>query len=124
MTKEKIKHYKKLLIDEKQSLINEIIESDESARDLLENDSNTVNDSIDIATSTVAQNILNAMNSNNQQRMQAIEAALRRIEEGSFGICVICGKQILASRLEAVPWATKCMSCKVKSEKKGNNHNH
>ena len=122
MTKDRLKHYKKVLLEEKQTLIDEIIEGDESVKDLLENDANTVNDSIDIATSTVAQNILNAMNSNNQQRMVAIEAALRRIEEGSFGTCVMCGKPILASRLETVPWATKCISCKVKSEKKGNNH--
>ena len=122
MTKDRLKHYKKILLEEKQNLINEITESDESVKDLLENDSNTVNDSIDIATSTVAQNILSAMNSNSQQKMLSIEAALRRIDEGNFGNCVVCGKQIVATRLEAVPWATKCISCKMKSEKKGNNN--
>jgi DnaK suppressor protein len=121
MTKDRLKHYKKVLLEEKKTLVDEIIESDESVKDLLANDANTVNDSIDIATSTVAQNILSAMNSNNQQRMLSIEAALRRIEEGTFGTCVMCGKQIIASRLESVPWATKCISCKVSSEKK-NSH--
>ena len=38
-------------------------------------------------------------------------AALRRIEEGSFGICQECDQDIHPKRLAAVPWATFCIRC-------------
>ncbi len=41
----------------------------------------------------------------------AIELALRRIENGVFGICVDCHEQISVERLEAVPHAAKCRNC-------------
>lgn len=118
MTKEKIKHYKKLLLEEKENIMQEIIESDESARDLLENDMHNVNDSVDEASSTITQTLLNTMNKNHQQRILSVEAALRRIDEGVFGVCISCGKDIAADRLDAVPWATKCIKCKMQDEKK------
>jgi DnaK suppressor protein len=39
------------------------------------------------------------------------QAALRRIAEGSFGICQECDQDIHPKRLAAVPWATYCMRC-------------
>jgi RNA polymerase-binding transcription factor DksA len=40
-----------------------------------------------------------------------IEAALKRIEEGTYGKCVECGKAIAKRRLQALPEAEKCLSC-------------
>ena len=45
-----------------------------------------------------------------------IERALDRIEEGDFGTCRACGGDIGLARLEAVPHATLCISCKSKGE--------
>ncbi|MFN0171336.1 MAG: TraR/DksA family transcriptional regulator, partial [Bryobacteraceae bacterium] len=39
------------------------------------------------------------------------QAALDRIEEGTFGLCVRCDSAIDARRLEAVPWAARCLRC-------------
>ena len=38
-------------------------------------------------------------------------AALRRIEEGSFGVCLHCEEDITPKRLAAVPWAAFCIQC-------------
>src|SRR6266702_4798901 len=38
-----------------------------------------------------------------------IEAALRRIEAGTYGTCEVCGKPIGADRLQALPWAAYCI---------------
>jgi DnaK suppressor protein len=46
-----------------------------------------------------------------------IDAALKRIEEGTYGVCVTCGAQISPERLEAMPWATLCIDCKRKEER-------
>jgi DnaK suppressor protein len=47
-----------------------------------------------------------------------IDEALRRIEEGTYGNCHGCGKQISTARLEAVPHARLCIECKAKEEDK------
>ncbi|MBN2547085.1 MAG: TraR/DksA family transcriptional regulator [Spirochaetes bacterium] len=118
MRKDKLEHYKELLLKEKQEVLNELLETDESAKALLEDESHNVNDSIDLATSTITQNLLKTMNQKNQQKIMAIEAALRRIGENGFGVCISCGSNIEESRLEAIPWTTKCMKCKSDEQKK------
>ncbi|UCC43905.1 MAG: TraR/DksA C4-type zinc finger protein [Candidatus Zixiibacteriota bacterium] len=47
-----------------------------------------------------------------------IDEALRRIKDGSYGACQSCGKQISASRLNAVPHARMCIDCKSAEEVK------
>ena len=42
-----------------------------------------------------------------------IEAALERLEEGKYGVCLVCQKSISAERLEALPHAVRCMGCKA-----------
>ena len=45
------------------------------------------------------------------KEIEAIDAALNRYEEGTFGICVKCGNEISSERLEAVPYAAMCRNC-------------
>ena len=44
-------------------------------------------------------------------QLRDARAALRRIEQGSFGICQECDEEIHPKRLAAVPWATFCIRC-------------
>ena len=46
--------------------------------------------------------------------MRAIEAAISRIEDGSYGVCTMCGQDISIARLKAVPWTSVCIECKEK----------
>ena len=43
--------------------------------------------------------------------LRKVRGALRRIEEGSFGVCLHCEEDISAKRLAAVPWTTFCIQC-------------
>jgi DnaK suppressor protein len=45
-----------------------------------------------------------------------IHAALHRIQEGVYGLCVDCDEPISPKRLEAVPWASRCLSCQENAE--------
>jgi len=45
------------------------------------------------------------------QQLAAVEAALGRVAEGTYGVCAVCGRVIAAERLEAIPWAATCVSC-------------
>jgi len=44
--------------------------------------------------------------------VRAIEEALTRIRDSTFGICATCGQRISKARLEAVPWTHLCRECK------------
>ncbi len=48
--------------------------------------------------------------------IEYLHEAQQRIEEGTFGICRICKGEIGRARLEAVPTATQCISCKSKRD--------
>lgn len=44
--------------------------------------------------------------------LRAIEEALARIEQGTYGVCAVCQQPISGARLEAVPWTHLCRECK------------
>lgn len=46
-----------------------------------------------------------------------IKNALKRIDEGTYGLCRVCGQPIPARRLEALPWAELCVKDQQESEK-------
>jgi RNA polymerase-binding transcription factor len=50
------------------------------------------------------------------RRRQAIDEALTRLTEGTYGICAECGVEISERRLEAVPFAKLCVECQSKEE--------
>jgi RNA polymerase-binding transcription factor DksA len=43
--------------------------------------------------------------------IEQIKSALTRIELGTYGVCVVCGEDISNARLNAVPYAAKCIKC-------------
>ena len=40
-----------------------------------------------------------------------VDAALKRISQGTFGMCLNCGQEIGGKRLEAIPWTRYCITC-------------
>ncbi len=46
-----------------------------------------------------------------EKELALVEAALARLDDGTFGRCRRCGNEIAAGRLEALPWAAYCISC-------------
>jgi RNA polymerase-binding protein DksA len=51
-----------------------------------------------------------------QQTIADIDAALRKIDEGSYGVCEVCGEPIGAQRLSAIPWARLCIDDQRKQD--------
>ena len=46
-----------------------------------------------------------------RMELSRVEAALRSIDDGTYGTCTNCGNPIGAERLEAIPWAAHCIDC-------------
>ena len=55
--------------------------------------------------------VLQAIERSAQGEISRIEAALERMDEGTFGICEECGREIEPARFVAVPYATRCGAC-------------
>jgi DnaK suppressor protein len=49
--------------------------------------------------------------------LELVQAALRRDDQGAFGLCVECGEPVHKKRLDALPWADLCVSCQQLQEK-------
>ena len=45
------------------------------------------------------------------QQLVLVDEALARLDAGTFGACIRCGEPIAADRLEALPWAARCIDC-------------
>ena len=52
-----------------------------------------------------------ALRDRTDQQLALVEAALARLDDGTFGTCIRCGQPIAAERLEALPWAPRCIDC-------------
>jgi RNA polymerase-binding transcription factor DksA len=62
----------------------------------------------DMATETVDREIDYTLEENSGNVLREIEAALKRIDDGTYGLCAACGKPIEPERLEYLPWAPAC----------------
>ena len=52
-----------------------------------------------------------ALRDHNEQHLAAVEAALVRLDDGTYGACLRCGRPIAPERLDALPWAAHCIDC-------------
>ena len=65
----------------------------------------------DTASITLGREIDYTLGENSQTVLGEIDAALARIEDGTYGTCTNCGNEIPVERLEAYPWASLCIDC-------------
>jgi DnaK suppressor protein len=52
-----------------------------------------------------------------EQHLELVDAALGRLDDGSYGACLRCGNPIAPERLEALPWAAHCIACQSSIDK-------
>ena len=72
----------------------------------------------DVATDNYDREFSLGLADNEQKLLARINAALERIEAGTFGLCDLCEKKIAKARLKVVPYAELCVPCQEKQEKK------
>jgi DnaK suppressor protein len=75
----------------------------------------------ELGSETSDQELTLTLLGSDKDALDQIEAAIARIEEGSFGRCEDCGGKIPKSRLEAIPYAAQCVQCASQRE---NGHGH
>jgi RNA polymerase-binding protein DksA len=123
MTTLDVDHFRELLV-EKRDAVAAALENlhKENSRSLEDETGELVSGSADqhladTATETVEREIGSTLEEHDERLLVAIDAALQRIENGTYAKCVNCGAPIPEERLEAMPWATLCIDCKRKEER-------
>ena len=107
-------HFRTRLEDERQKVRNAIDYLHKVNSGSLEDETGELvsgsadNHPADTATETVDREIDYTLEENSGNVLREIEAALKRIDDGTFGICSTCGNPIEPERLEHLPWATLC----------------
>lgn len=113
MKKKDLDALKKVLEEEKRRILRHLEEiSDTSVADL----ETPSGDSVDIAALEINQNSLAKIGKREQNHLKKIDAALEKMEDGTFGECESCGEQIAVARLMARPVAQLCIDCKTEQE--------
>jgi len=115
-------HYRDLLLEERKRVaaaIENLHEdhqgsmSDESGEDAVFD-----NHLADTATETYDRELDYTLEENSEHVLGDIDVALKRVEDGTYGMCSNCGRQIAEERLEARPWATLCIECQRDRERR------
>ena len=108
---------KDILFQMRKELIEDVSQSIKAESDYLRFD---VGDFYDHATSDRARELSLMLTDRERQKLVQIEEALKKIDEGSYGVCESCGDDIDDERLIAMPFAKLCLSCKIDLERQGN----
>jgi len=112
--------FRELLLQERERVVNAIkylhAENPGSMQD--ESEETPLTDHLaETASVTLDREIDFTLEENSEHVLAAIDAALARMDEGTFGRCATCGNAIAPERLEAMPYATQCIDCKRKAER-------
>jgi RNA polymerase-binding transcription factor DksA len=70
----------------------------------------------DTATATYDRELDQSLEEGAQHTLTAIDDALRKIDDGTYGTCEVCGQPIAPGRLAAIPWARLCIDDQRKAD--------
>ena len=114
MNAEDLQNYKQQLLEQRERLVEQL---NNNQRESFEFGLEEMPDPVDAAVQDRSQTILLSISESERDLIDRIDAALQRIELGTYGNCLNCGREIAVARLNAVPYAVYCMNCQEKAER-------
>ncbi len=112
LPKKKLDEFRKILNDKKDTLVREAVESLGDMTQAQE----MYADMSDQASAEVERNFLLRIKDRERKLIMKINSVLKRIDDGTYGICEECGDLISEQRLKARPETTQCIECKTDLE--------
>ncbi len=103
-----------MLLQMRRELLEDVSQTVKAESDYLRFD---VGDFYDHASSDRDRELSLTLTDRERDKLRLIDEALRKIEDGSYGICESCGDEIGEDRLRAMPLAKLCLSCKIDLER-------
>jgi len=114
MRKASLKNARERLTEMKKQILREISEDLRHGREGAKDDGM---DTYDLASEERDREINFILSDREREKLQSVEEALERIEEGTYGMCDNCESEIAVGRLEAMPFTRLCVSCQAEREK-------
>jgi len=111
-----ISRMREVLLETKAGILKTLMHENEDFKAAVEDMG--VKDLGDVASTDIDCRTLEVLGHQDKLRLNKVEAALVRLENGKYGVCAKCNKKISLARLEAIPYAVFCISCKSQSESK------
>jgi len=123
LTKKELDFFKKLITKIREKVLDDIKHISEdtlkkSQKDAAGDISGYTYHMADVATDTYDREFSLGLASNERQSLYELEDAIKKIEEGTFGICEECKSPISKTRLKVVPFARLCVKCQERKEKR------
>lgn len=115
MDAEKLEHFRTTLLEQLRQHEDHVRDNQAAALEMVAADDG-VKDSVDMSLQDVNQEIQFRLGERESQIVADIDQALLRIDEGSYGTCARCGKEIPERRLEALPTARYDAECQAAIE--------
>ena len=114
MKKTELKRFKKILEEKIEALIRN---AQQTIAEDMTLDTNDLPDEMDLASSEYLQSFEFRLRGREKSLLSKLDLALKKITDGTFGICEICEEPIGKKRLEARPETTLCIKCKEDQER-------
>ena len=111
-----IEKMEKSLSELKREIISSLLVSSEDFKEIV--DVMDPKDLADLASDDMDRKMIEAISAQDLRRLRMIDAALTRIKQGKYGICIKCLSKIPNERLDAIPYALMCIDCKTAEEKR------
>jgi len=112
LRKEKLLSFKKQLLERRESIASDLRKA--TAEFIA--DEEVYPDAVDQAAAEIDRSFALQMKNRDRDILWQIDAALKKIEEGTFGECERCGDAIAEARIKAFPFTTVCIDCKSELE--------
>jgi DnaK suppressor protein len=116
MNEKKLDHFKKLLLDAKSQIMNRGLLNSSEDFHISQDD---LADESDLATNIISQQISFSMREKEQAKLNKINHALEKINDGTYGLCEDCDEPIGEKRLQHQPWAELCIIHAEEHERAG-----
>jgi DnaK suppressor protein len=113
MKKKDLEKFKKILDERKNDLLSHAEEIKEKG---IQFDPDDLPDEVDLASSEADQSMSLRLRDRERILLRKVEKALKKIDEGEYGVCESCGDDIGVKRLEARPVTDLCITCKEEQE--------
>jgi DnaK suppressor protein len=115
-TGERYEELKRMLVERQREIMNEVQGKIRDVRADAADKDHEVMDPGETSEVDIQEDIEFALIQMKAETLNKIDAALRRLEEGTYGDCFECGEEIAQARLRALPFAVRCKDCEEARE--------
>lgn len=120
MKKERLEHFRVLLNGKLEDLLSG---AEKAVNGMSESKDDNFPDPTDRASHETDTNFLLRVKDRERKLISKISEAIKRIDDGTYGICELCGEEISEKRLEVRPVTTCCIECKKEEEEQEKSRN-